>query len=797
MHRLLKKVVASMPMIVALGCARDVPVDEGVAEEVVGQQSSALVGGNLAGTNLGGINLAGTNLAGTNLGGPNLGGTNLAGTNLAGTNLAGTNLGGNNLGGNNLAGTNLAGTNLAGTNLAGTNLAGTNLAGTNLQGSNLAGTNLGGNGLGGTNLDDGALAGPSSGLNLHALVGPMSGMLYSAEDRFLPKTAQCIVLGIGSTAFAKLLGQQRANARMHAALGKLPWGFAATSGGPMVLSAWEAVVWGDTTYCTFVVVAPPTTAWSGVAGFVKSVFRWNAPPTQMLDVSGIDASAPYDPTISTAVTSYPGMMNAAAAWRAGTLADTVFVAGELAFASASTNNQSVTVDFATWVRDKNKNPLVLGNVETRTPPTYAESVYIALDNGDGTVGILLDEAAALAAQMPAGMTNGIDDLDAAYRAWRDVNGAKPIPRRCGGALYLEAEYDEPVPLGKCDNGLSWGDARCVVGSKPWSAVTGITSGPNTYMQLTDVGGTYRRSATSSCTSAKPVLSETYVHMWGDPYDLNRAHGGTIASTGTPRNASTEGAPKAFDDLMTAANGTDWCVTSAPTTSAPLSLSYTFGAGSFFAVNSYTVTSAGDARARDPRDWTLQACNGSCSVASNIGWTTLDTRTGQTFGSRWQTNTYSFANTFAYVQVRLRVTANNGDAMTELGELQLFDSNPCLPESDAALCTSYGKNCGSITAVDNCGATRTVADCGKCVSPQICAGGGIANVCGSGAVGVCYAPYAQANCFAYQVGSQVSRNGHNWTCSTQNCMNCAASATCAPGATGCPWGTVWQDNGLCH
>src|SRR6185295_8214768 len=124
-----------------------------------------------------------------------------------------------------------------------------------------------------------------------------------------------------------------------------------------------------TTYCTFVVVASPTTAWSGVAGFVKSVFRWNAPPTQMLDVSGIDASAPYDPTLNTAVTSYPGMMNAAAAWRSGTLVETVFVAGELAFVSASTNNQSVTVDFATWVRDRNKNALVLGNVETKNPPT--------------------------------------------------------------------------------------------------------------------------------------------------------------------------------------------------------------------------------------------------------------------------------------------------------------------------------------------------------------------------------------------------------------------------------------------
>jgi uncharacterized protein YjbI with pentapeptide repeats len=788
MHRLLKVAIAVAS--VALGCALHEP------EEVLGERATPMAGVNLAGTNLAGVNLAGTNLAGTNLGGPNLGGTNLAGTNLAGTNLAGTNFGGNNLGGANLASTNLAGTNLAGTNLAGTNLAGTNLAGTNLQGSNLAGTNLGGNALAGTNLTGSTLPGPASGQNVHAL-GGASGMLYSGEDRFLPKTAQCIVLGLGSTAFAKLLGQQRANATMHVALGKLPWGFASTPGGPMVLSAWEAVVWGDTTYCTFVLVSPPASAWSGVAGFVKSVFRWNAPTTQTLEVSGIDASAPYDPTLNTSVTSYSGMMNAAQVWQRGNLEAVAFVAGELAFASASTNNQSVTVDFASWARDKNKNALVLGNVETRNPPKYAESVYIAIDNGDGTVGILLDSAAALAVTMPPGMTDFAADLDEAYHAWKDDGGPKPIPRRCGGALFLQAEYGEPVPLGKCDNGLSWGSGRCIMGSKPWSSVTGITTGPNTYMQLTQPGGAYRRSRTSSCGDAKPVLGETYVHMWDDAYDFNRAHGGTMGSTGTPRNATTENASKAFDDRATPSNGTDWCVTSAPTTPAPIALSYTFGPGTFFRINSYAVTSGGDARGRDPRDWTLQACNGSCSVASNTGWTTLDTRTGQTFGSAWQTNTYSFANTFEYVQIRLKITANNGDAMSELGELQLFDSNPCLPENDATLCASYGKNCGSFTAVDNCGATRTVADCGRCTSPLICAGGGTANVCGSGAVGICYVPYAQSNCFAYQLGTQVSRNGHDWTCSSGNCMNCAGNPSCAPGASGCPWGTVWQDNGLCH
>src|SRR5215212_3914793 len=134
------------------------------------------------------------------------------------------------LSGENLAGANLAGANLAGNNLAGANLAGTNLAGSNLAGSNLAGANLAGNNLAGTNLAGANLAGANSGQNIHALTGTVGGMLYSGEDVWATTQERCVVMGIGSTAFAKLLGQQSVNATMNVALGKLPWGFTATSG---------------------------------------------------------------------------------------------------------------------------------------------------------------------------------------------------------------------------------------------------------------------------------------------------------------------------------------------------------------------------------------------------------------------------------------------------------------------------------------------------------------------------------------------------------------------------------------
>jgi hypothetical protein len=328
-----------------------------------------------------------------------------------------------------------------------------------------------------------------------------------------------------------------------------------------------------------------------------------------MDISGIEASGPVDPTLSVAVVSYTGMMDAAARFRDGTLNDTAFVAGELAFITATTNNQSVTVDFASWARDKNNNAYVLGNVQTANPPTYAEAVYIALDNGDGTSTIIIDDAARMATSMPPGMTNTNASLKSAYQSWQSGTAPKPIPRRCAGALYDNYTFGEPVPLGKCDNGLSWASGTCITGSQPWSAVTGITSGPNTYMRLTQPGGLYMRSQTvnGACAPLKPVLSETYVHLWTKGYDLNRAFNGTPDASGTACNPTTEDKTKAFDNKNAPSNGTKWCVYNVSTPTSPSELEYTFAVGTYYAITAYSVTSANDAPERDPRDWTLEGC----------------------------------------------------------------------------------------------------------------------------------------------------------------------------------------------
>ena len=346
-------------------------------------------------------------------------------------------------------------------------------------------------------------------------------MLYSGEDVWSTKPARCVVSGIGSTAFAKLLGQQTASAKISVALGRLPWGFATTSGGAVTLSAWEAIVWGDTTYCSFVLASEPSVNWLGVAGFIKAVFRWNAPPTQTMEISGIEAALSRDPSTQTSIYTYTGMMNAAARFRAGSIDQTSFVAGLLAFASATTNNQSVMVDFSSWVRDSAGNSVVLGNVDGTNPPQYAEALYVALDMGDGNVKVIIDDTASRTHKMPGGVRNSVWELDRAYKGAPSTR--KPVPKRCAGSLYLNKRYGVPMPAGQCDSGLEWAAGFCTRGGATWRTVTGASAPVmNDYMQLTTAAAPYLRTLDvdgNSCSNLLPVISETYVHTFERPYDF--------------------------------------------------------------------------------------------------------------------------------------------------------------------------------------------------------------------------------------------------------------------------------------
>jgi hypothetical protein len=503
------------------GCLIDLEGDLDPSADAIGDEEQALAGENLGGANLGGANLGGANLSGTNLGGANLGGANLGGANLGGANLGGTNLGGNNLGGANMAATNLGGANLGGANLGGANLGGANLAGAGLGGSTAAGAYPGlGCPLTGTRNLGTDLTVSSIAMDIHNLGAAANKLLRSGEDVYT-RASSCVVLGIGSAAFAKLVSQN-SGATMYAAIRQLPWGFAATAGGAVSLKSWEVVVWGSARYAVFVVAAPTNATHAGVAGFIKAVWRWNAPTTKTLKIGQIGGGQ--------AVQSHPGMMNAGAARLAGTVADKAYLAGELGFITATTNNQTVNVDFASWMRKTDGTSLVLGNVAGAPP--WSEGSIMALEKPDGSVSVYFRRPPRSYPQ------DGIAKLATAYAAWKGgTRTTKPVPPRCAGYLYLYLVYKEPIPAGKCDPYLAPGFDTAgmagidyVFGAKTWTA-SGFTAAPyNDYMLLDSPTDT-TTPVMSACTREHPtlfgacaldggpfpVIAETYVHLWDPPY----------------------------------------------------------------------------------------------------------------------------------------------------------------------------------------------------------------------------------------------------------------------------------------
>lgn len=93
-----------------------------------------------------------------------------------------------------------------------------------------------------------------------------------------------------------------------------------------------------------------------------------------------------------------------------------------------------------------------------------------------------------------------------------------------------------------------------------------------------------------------------------------------------------------------------------------------GAGNDRTVVRYDLTSANDVPGRDPKDWQVQGSHDGST------WTTLDTRSGETFDSRFLKRSFTFANATAYRYYRLNILSNfSGTASDgiQLAEWELF------------------------------------------------------------------------------------------------------------------------------
>ena len=139
---------------------------------------------------------------------------------------------------------------------------------------------------------------------------------------------------------------------------------------------------------------------------------------------------------------------------------------------------------------------------------------------------------------------------------------------------------------------------------------------------------------------------------------DRSNVGTISVTNQINNG--EGRNSLIDNT----SATKWLTAGGNSTGIA---TFQFPNGNAFAVNKYAITSANDAPGRDPRNWDFQGSN------NGITWTTVDSRSGESWPNRFQRREFPFDNPIAYEYYRLNVTANNGDGgLMGFSELELLE-----------------------------------------------------------------------------------------------------------------------------
>lgn len=146
-----------------------------------------------------------------------------------------------------------------------------------------------------------------------------------------------------------------------------------------------------------------------------------------------------------------------------------------------------------------------------------------------------------------------------------------------------------------------------------------------------------------------------------PYAIDRSEGGTVTAS-SDDSPDGEGKLNAFDNSYSS----KWLVT------VPSAwIQYQFPGGSAYAINSYTITAANDYPERDPKNWTLTGSN------DGTNWTQLDTQQNQDFADRFQSKTFTIANTTAYSYYRFTLDNHSGSIL-QLAELKLNDGTAISP-----------------------------------------------------------------------------------------------------------------------
>ncbi|RYF44039.1 MAG: hypothetical protein EOO38_18365, partial [Cytophagaceae bacterium] len=168
------------------------------------------------------------------------------------------------------------------------------------------------------------------------------------------------------------------------------------------------------------------------------------------------------------------------------------------------------------------------------------------------------------------------------------------------------------------------------------------------------------------------LSLNGKYVFATNADTTQANAAKITAS-SEYSAAGEGRVQAFDNNKATKwltfNSTGW-------------LAYQFDKPT--SIGAYTIASANDFANRDPRSWKLQASN------NGVNWSDIDTRTNQTFASRFSTNTYPITNSSSYTHYRLNVTANSGANILQIAEVELI-ANPQTSSSSSSVSSSISSS----------------------------------------------------------------------------------------------------------
>jgi fibronectin type 3 domain-containing protein len=276
----------------------------------------------------------------------------------------------------------------------------------------------------------------------------------------------------------------------------------------------------------------------------------------------------------------------------------------------------------------------------------------------------------------------------ASNAFRYIRFRAPSNSYCTAAeVQFIGNVSGMIPPAAAPTGLAVSLSGSDQTTLTWNSVSGATDyvikrsttsgGPYTVLESSnpwDTDYTDRKLAAGTyyyVVSALNSVGETLNSGEQSVQVLLNVAPGSTTSAHSGGGGGTEGSDKAIDGNT----ATKW-FSGGNSSSGWLQID--LGTGNAQIVARYDLTSANDVPGRDPRDWQLLGSNDA------VAWATLDTRTGETFASRFLTKQYTFTNNIAYRYYRLSILSNFSGSVSDgiqLAEWALISQGAEQPPSD--------------------------------------------------------------------------------------------------------------------